>query len=448
MTLRVAKLRITSVWLLFLWVVLPLCGQQPSLNHLAAADGGGVFATGRYRDRFVEDGHREQEVQARLQTAFQQFFHGDPHTQSIYFETGSNSNGKLAYITDWANHDVRTEGMSYGMMIAVQLDRKEKFDSIWNWANTYMKVNDPKNPSYGFFAWSCKTDGTHNSDGPAPDGEQYFAMALYFASARWGDGKGIYDYHSEADALLHAMLHRELIRAHTRFGEIEGEAEVDPAHSMIRFTPNGGGRFFTDPSYHLPAFYELWARWGPIEDRAFWLKATKVSREFFVKTTNSGTALAPVYANWDGTPHTNGFWQSGIFGYDSWRTAINWSVDWEWWHADSAEIILSDRIQNFFATQPAAYADVYTLDGQSRGTVHASGLVAANATVGLAASNSQRAKLFYEELWKTPLPSGQFRYYGGMLWMLSYLHVSGQFRIWTPSWAEKTEARDRDRDAH
>ena len=123
-------------------------------------------------------------------------------------------------------------------------------------------------------------------------------------------------------------------------------------------------------------------------------------------------------------------------------------MDWEWWHADSDEITLSDRIQNFFATQPADYADVYTLDGQSRGTVHASGLVAANATVGLAASNSQRAKLFYEELWNTPLPSGQFRYYGGMLWMLSYLHVSGQFRIWTPSWAEKTAARDRDRDAH
>ena len=34
---------------------------------------------------------------------------------------GSNANGPLMYVTDWANHDVRTEGMSYGMMIAVQL---------------------------------------------------------------------------------------------------------------------------------------------------------------------------------------------------------------------------------------------------------------------------------------------------------------------------------------
>ena len=30
----------------------------------------------------------------------------------------------MAYISD-INHDVRTEGMSYGLMIAVQFDRKD-----------------------------------------------------------------------------------------------------------------------------------------------------------------------------------------------------------------------------------------------------------------------------------------------------------------------------------
>jgi oligosaccharide reducing-end xylanase len=84
------------------------------------------------------------------------------------------------YITDWANHDVRTEGMSYGMMIAVQLGKKAEFDAIWNWAKTYMYVSDPKHPSFGYFSWSCKTDGTPNEETPAPDGEEYFAMALLF----------------------------------------------------------------------------------------------------------------------------------------------------------------------------------------------------------------------------------------------------------------------------
>ncbi len=37
---------------------------------------------------------------------------------------------------------------------------------------------------------------------PAPDGEEYFVMALYFAANRWGNGKGIYDYEAHADRLL------------------------------------------------------------------------------------------------------------------------------------------------------------------------------------------------------------------------------------------------------
>ena len=51
------------------------------------------------------------------------------------------------------NRDVRSEGMSYGMMIAVQLDRKAEFDALWNWAKTYM-YQSADHPAYGFFSWS------------------------------------------------------------------------------------------------------------------------------------------------------------------------------------------------------------------------------------------------------------------------------------------------------
>ncbi len=53
------------------------------------------------------------------------------------------------------------------MMIAVQLGDKEVFDSLWNWAMTYMYVSDPRHPSHGYFSWSCKTDGTPNDETPA-----------------------------------------------------------------------------------------------------------------------------------------------------------------------------------------------------------------------------------------------------------------------------------------
>ena len=120
-------------------------------------------------------------------------------------------------MTDWANNDARTEGMSYGMMIAVQLDQKREFDALWNWANTYMLVTDPKNPTVGYFAWSMGTDNSARSTGPAPDGEEYFVMSLYFAAHRWGNGKGIYNYQAQADKILRGMRHHPVLSGTTPF---------------------------------------------------------------------------------------------------------------------------------------------------------------------------------------------------------------------------------------
>ena len=141
------------------------------------SDGSGAYRTGHYRDLFAEQGHTPEQTRAKIDAAFNQLFHGDKKTQALYYEVGSNANGPLAYITDVANHDARTEGMSYGMMIAVQMNRKHEFDAIWNWANTYMLITDPANPSVGYFSWSMHTDGTPRSDSPAPDGEEYFVMS-------------------------------------------------------------------------------------------------------------------------------------------------------------------------------------------------------------------------------------------------------------------------------
>lgn len=122
-------------------------GDIPSMP----GDGQGAYKTHQYRDLFAEQGHTQAESKAKIDKAFQQLFHGDGQEERLYFETGANVNGPLAYITDWANNDARTEGMSYGMMIAVELNKKREFDALWNWANTYMLITDPQNPSAGYF---------------------------------------------------------------------------------------------------------------------------------------------------------------------------------------------------------------------------------------------------------------------------------------------------------
>ncbi|MDR3719756.1 MAG: glycosyl hydrolase family 8, partial [Bryobacteraceae bacterium] len=287
----------------------------------ASRDKGGAVQTGHYRNLFVESGVSKKEVAKKLEAAFQQLFHGDPQTEAIYYAAGRNANGELAYLTDVNHHDVRSEGMSYGMMIAVQLNKKAEFDALWNWSKTYMYHAEPEHPARGFFSWEMKTDGTAMDETPAPDGEEYYTMALYFASGRWGNGTGIYNYRAEADRLLTDMLHREVLKGRTKRGPYACGNMFEEKYKMVRFVPGINLNGFTDPSYHLPAFYELWAQWGPAADREFWAGAAQASRDFFQKATNPTTGLAPDYANFDGTPYSMK-WNAGAanFRYDAWRT--------------------------------------------------------------------------------------------------------------------------------
>ena len=107
-------------------------------------------------------------------------------------------------------------------------------------------------------------------------------------------------------------------------------------------------------------------------------------------------------------------------------------MDWSWWRKAPQEQELSDRIQAFFYSQGIdKYGDVYSLDGKIMRDTHSTALVATNAMASLAAKDP-RAKEFVKALWETPVPSGQFRYYDGMWYLMGFLHCSGEFRIWAP----------------
>jgi len=387
----------------------------------------------QYPNLLAEAGYTQSDIDARIQATFQQLFHGDPKNEAVYYPAGANANGPLAYIFDVNSGDVRSEGMSYGMMIAVQMNKKEEFDAIWNWSLTHMYHDDPKHPAYGYFSWSVKPSGQVNDEMPAPDGESYYATALYFAAARWGNGKGIYNYQARADRLLHDMRHRQLITGPTLRGEMTATNLFDADAKMVRFTPDVVNAAHTDPSYHLPAFYEVWARVGPQEDREFWKQVAAVSRDYFEKSANPDTGLTPDYGNFDGSPWPAPWRnESKDFRYDAWRSVMNWSMDWSWWRVDPREIARSNRLQAFFESQGMdQYQSLYSLDGKSLGGGQTTAIVAMNATGGLAADNPRRLK-FIRALWDRSTPSGQYRYYDGMLYMMALLHCSGEFKIWLP----------------
>ncbi len=331
----------------------------------------------------------------------------------------------MAYISDIANEDVRSEGMSYGMMIAVQLNKKEEFDRLWKWTKTYMYQKD--GGYKGYFAWHCNTDGTQLAANPASDGEVWFVTALFFADGRWGSGDGIYDYRAEAQSILDVALHAD---------ELGGDLATDlfdPESKQVVFVPQlGKNSTFTDPSYHMPHYYELWMRWAD-KDNDFWKDAVTASRNYLPMAVHPQTGLAPNYSYFDGKPYDDRY--NGNFRYDAFRVGANVGVDYVWFRPGEWHVEQSNRLLDFFASQGIDdYKAEYLLTGEPEVGHRSPGLIATNAVAALAADR-EKGEPFVQALWDQDLPTGQYRYYDGLLMMLGLLQVSGNFRIYEPGTA-------------
>ncbi|MGE5447142.1 MAG: glycosyl hydrolase family 8, partial [Bacteroidales bacterium] len=181
-----------------------------------------VLPASHTRNLFLEAGYAQADIDKKVEKAYHDLFEGPNH---IYFEVGDS----MGYVSDIKNNDARTEGLSYGMMVAVQLDKKEVFDRIWRWTKAY--IQHQSGPRKAYFAWSINPETMKkNSDGSASDGELYFVTDLLFASNRWGNDTGI-DYYKEARRILDAMWKKD------GTGNIFHIINLE--HKQISFVPEG-----------------------------------------------------------------------------------------------------------------------------------------------------------------------------------------------------------------
>lgn len=389
----------------------------------------GAFATRRYRNLFAELGYKQKDIDKKLKSVFESVFYGP---DKVYFEVGDS----MAYISDIKNHDVRTEGMSYGLMIAVQFDRKDIFDRLWRWSKKYMQHQEGL--LKGYFAWSCQTDGTRNAQGPASDGELYYVTSLIFASNRWGNSTGI-NYLAEAQNILNCSMQK--------IGMERVAPLINLEHQLITFTPDPFGGRFTDPSYHIPAFYEVWARWTEDGRSEFWRVCARKSREYLHKSIHPVTGLNPDYNNYDGTLLGSKRVIGDAFRFDSWRVPMNIALDYSWACADRKwQQEYGNKIQNFFYSQGIdSFVDQYNVDGTTvtelldaggyKKLRHSLGLVATTAAVSLVCTHD-KSREFVDRLWNAkhvPYDDGYFdAYYDGLLRLFAFMHLSGNYRIIFP----------------
>ncbi len=383
----------------------------------------GGFETKKYRNLFAELGYTQKQIDDKLNELFDELFTG---TDRIYFEV----EGDKAYISDVKNHDARTEGMSYGMMIAVQLDKKDIFDRIYRWAKTYMQIKNGRQK--GYFAWSVRPDGSMAAGGAAADGELYFVTSLIFASNRWGNDTGI-NYLKEAQEILNTCL------------GTEGQPRlIDEKTKLIAFTP---GNSFTDPSYHIPAFYEVWAKWANDGRSDYWNECANASREYLHKSVHPITGLNPDYNNFDGSLMHTGNTLGDAFRYDSWRVPMNIALDYSWSNSDREwQQQYGHKLQNFLYKEGIdSFLDQYNVDGTMvtdtlgaggyKELRHTPGFIATSAALSLVCSHS-KAREFVDRFWNNrhdPTPSGyKDAYYEGILRLFAFMHLSGRYQVIEP----------------
>lgn len=375
-----------------------------------------VWQSGQYRNILQEAGYSQDEINSKLWAMEQQFFEGDAENGRLYYELGTDE----AYILDTGNDDVRTESMSYGMMICVQLNKKAEFDKLWRFVKNHCVHKS--GPNKGYMAWQLNKDGSIKDNNAAPDGDEYIATALMFAAGRWGNNTGI-DYWKEANCILENMLSK------SHYVKSSHVNMFNKDEKQIVFVPYAQSAVHTDPSYHMPAFYELWSKWAN-NNRQFWKACADKSREMYPKFANSTTGLMPDYAEFSGEARSG---EHSDFRYDAWRCAMHMATDYMWFNGSETEKQQTKKLLDFFYGEGIKdYKALYKLDGTAiYGGDHSPGLVGCNA-VGAMIYEDVKAWDFVDDFFEMTFPTGKYRYYDGCLYFLSYLHASGNFKMYKP----------------
>ena len=389
----------------------------------------GAITTSKYRNVFLEAGYKQADIDAKVAKAYYDVFEGP---KKVYFEVGDS----MAYVSDVKNRDARTEGLSYGLMVAVQLNKKDVFDRIWRWTTKYLQHHGGARDSY--FAWSIEPKSQRqNSPGSASDGELYFITDLLFASNRWGNNTGI-DYYGEARKILDAMWKKD--------GTMGVKNLINVEHKIITFTPDMGGYNWTDPSYNLPAFLEIWAQYAKDGHEQFYKDCADTARVYLHRACSSPTALNADYTEFSGKSRNMGR-LPGAFRYDSWRVPMNIAMDYSWYNKDNAwQQDYAKRLHNFLYSEGVdTFVDQYNLDGTRPEQIlqaggfkklrHSIGFVATAAAASLMATD-QKSWKFVDALWNAKLEPYEDTYfdpyYDGLLYLYGLMHLSGKYQIITP----------------
>jgi endo-1,4-beta-D-glucanase Y len=315
-----------------------------------------------------------------------------------------------------AVNTTNSEGIGYGMTIAVYMNDQNVFDQLWKYEQVHLDGN-------GLMNWEINPAGTAptaSGTGAATDGDEDMAFALVMADKKWGGSGALADTY-----LNHAKKQIGLI----------WQFEVDHTRGDV-LTPGdqfGGGQVI-NISYFAPAYYRIFgkvtgktAEWNRVVESSY--QALSAALNSTNKNVSNG--LVPAWSTPAGVPTAPAGTSHPIHHQlDSSRTPFRIGQDYCWFGEQRALTYLQ-KISGFYSQVGAAnIVEGYNLDGTpfSGASLHLAAFVGP-AGVG-AMATPQYATLRDQARLALVTPPGLLGgslYYNESWTVLSLLMMSGQF---------------------
>ena len=219
------------------------------------------------------------------------------------------------------NLNTVSEGLGYGVLMAVYLDDQNLFDRFY----TYVQIHEKSDGLMGYkieqngnFLTSVNGNRVYGDASAADaDADEDIAVALVFADAKWSTGNTGKTYLADAKNMINAIMDND----------VDSKPDYVSPGSQPSYVLLGGDTrtpISFNPSYFAPAWYRIFQsvtadnRWSQVIDASYALEQ---------KCANKDTGLEPKNCGLDGNAFPG---QDHNYAYNAFRTPIREAIDHSW----------------------------------------------------------------------------------------------------------------------
>jgi endo-1,4-beta-D-glucanase Y len=310
-----------------------------------------------------------------------------------------------------------SEGIAYGMLIAVYMNDQNLFDELWKYEQLWLGEN-------GLMHWYINAAGTEVlGSGAASDADIDMAWALIMADRQWGGGGTLGDsYINVARGLIDRIWQHEIM------------------DGKLLLPGDGWGDWSSvNVSYFMPNYFRTYA---DVTGNAGWLDVVTTSYDILEKSlndTNGNTTngLVPAWCTSEGEPNA-GVWEGQTapthYQYDSCRTPFRIGLDY-CFHGEPRALAYVQKTTGFFSGIGVPnIVDGYDLNGSARPQESGGQSAAFIGPAGVGAMHAASAQSFLDASYTAVagldlLVGGH--YYEESWTVLSLLMMTGNFLDYT-----------------